>query len=71
MKLSKSTSDQKRIVHASMYYNVVQASYKNLLDDDKILQKHQKVLTNFFIYVYTSIIIITKTTKKVRMSLHW
>ena len=50
---------------------VVIASLKKILDDEKILQKHQKVLTNFFIYVYTLIIIITKTTKKVRMSLHW
>ena len=50
---------------------VVIASLNKILDDEKILQKHQKVLTNFFIYVYTLIIIITKTTKKVRMSLHW
>ena len=50
---------------------VVIASLKKILDDEKILQKHQKVLTNFFIYVYTLIIIITKMTKKVRMILHW
>ena len=50
---------------------VVIAPLKKILDDEKILQKHQKVLTNFFIYVYTLIIIITKTTKKVRMCLHW
>ena len=43
---------------------VVIASLKKILDDEKILQKHQKVLTNFFIYVYTLIIIITKMTKK-------
>jgi len=29
------------------------------------------VFTQFLIYVYTLIIIITKTTKKVRLSLHW
>ena len=50
---------------------VVIAPLKKILDDEKILQKHQKVLTNFFIYVYTLIIIITKMTKKVRMILHW
>lgn len=43
---------------------VVIASLKKILDDEKILQKHQKVLTIFFIYVYTLIIIITKMTKK-------
>ena len=43
---------------------VVIAPLKKILDDEKILQKHQKVLTNFFIYVYTLIIIITKMTKK-------
>ena len=43
---------------------VVIASLKKILDDEKILQKHQKVLTIFFIYAYTSIIIITKMTKK-------